>query len=544
MEKIKRIFSNISINAKEIINKFPITLTIIAVTTILYVSLLDIEFIKNVTVYKIAQFGTILAFGSIVTEICINNKKNKIFFIVLSAIISFGFINLLNYSDIDNINNTKFIQELTDRVLAFYIISILLYSVYKLIKRSEIGIEKYGACVFYNLFITGIIYTILAIGFLIISAIFVFLILENDSANIILKLQVLLFGLYYVPSLIYSFTSVNKNDENKISRNLVVYILLPLVTISMAIIYMYIIKIAIQQYMPENFVYRIIAGIFVIAFPMWTIAGNYKTESKFAKIMNKILPYLFIPLIILEIYSISLRILNYGITPLRYISVMFIIFQVIAISFSIYKNKERMKYIFIYAIVLVAITTISPLNSQMISNLSQKSIIDNNLKATKEYSELDKETKKKVLGAYRYLKGVANSDKYIPNYLSNDIESLEDLSKTKEYRDVYCNIDASNINIEGYKTLTRFEFNEKGENTYNVYSRLDDNSRLIKSEYIKEYIQTILSQQEEKQKAHINNNNEIIVNENKIIITSIYMTYDIETKELIYLSMDGFWLEK
>ena len=51
---------------------------------------------------------------------------------------------------------------------------------------------------------------------------------------------------------------------------------------------------------------------------------------------------------------------------------MFIVFQVIIVALCIYKNKEKINNIFIYAIALTIIATISPINMQKRYNSSRR----------------------------------------------------------------------------------------------------------------------------------------------------------------------------
>ena len=410
MEKIKILFSKIGENTKELLKQFPVTLIIIAITTIITAFFTDVSWIRRSVVYEMIEFGVVLCFGTFVTEVCVKSRNRKILLMILAAIISLGFVKVLNYSALEMTSSILAMQEIMVRMLGLYIVFALAYSVYTLVKESGVNLEEYCAQVFSNVLVVSIIYAVLAIGVLIISVIFVALILDYEE--IIFELQILLFGGYYIPSLIYSFT--NKKEISKIARNLAIYVLLPLVTIAIAIVYMYILKIIIQWSIPENFIFRIIAGIFVIACPVWLIAGYYKEGNQFTNKMSRILPYLFIPLIILEAFSMYLRIAEYGVTPLRYISVIFIALQLIIVVLCIYKNKEKINHIFIYAIALTVIATISPINMQMVSNWSQRSIIEKYMDENTSFENINENEQERVSGAYYYLKNVAEADKYIP----------------------------------------------------------------------------------------------------------------------------------
>ena len=539
MEKLKTLFSKIGENTKELLKHFPITLIIIVITTIIIAFFTDISGIRRSLIYEIIEFGIVLCFGVFATECCVKSKSRKIFLMILAGIISLGFVKILNYSALEMTSSILAIQEITTRMLALYIVFTVAYAIYTFVKQSDGNLEGYLAHVFSNVLIVSIIYAVLAIGVLLVSVIFVSLILDYDYDDIIYKLQIVLFGGYYIPSLIYAFT--NKKEISKIARNLSIYVLLPLVTIAVGIIYMYIIKIITQWSMPENFVFRIIAGIFVIACPVWLIAGHYKNENKFANKISKLLPYLFIPLIILEAYSMYLRIAEFGVTPLRYISAIFVVLQLIMIALCIYKNGEKVNNIFIYVIILAAITTISPINMQMVSNWNQRSIIEKYMDETTSFEKLDNDTQRRVSGAYYYLKSVAEADKYIPSY----VKDIPRVTTTNEviYDTVYWAIREESIQISGYNELIPIEIHEKAYKENAIYEDVYENNKIPENLDIEKYVKEILKQ--EQREEYISKNNELIISENeKLVITSIDIMYTEKTNEANYISIIGYLLRK
>lgn len=540
--KIRERFSKIGTSINQLLKEYPITLLIIAITTLLVV--IDIEgnweWLGFGTIVKIVAFASIWAVGTFWTEICVKDKVNKTVSFIVTGIISFIFIKILyHYDDMFGISSA-IVHENLLRVLVCYVISILLVSIYKLVKKSELSFSDYILRVFANAFITGVMYAVLALGVLLLALIFVSLILGDDSIELIFRSQMLLLGLFYIPSIMYSLTTVKEKEISNIIKNLV-YVLLILVTVAMAIIYMYIIKIIIQQEMPENFVYRIIATIFVFAFPVWIMASNYKDKSKFVSKLTNILPYAFIPLVILELYSIGLRIADYGLTPNRYICVAFALLQIIAIVLCVYKKQAKLNHICMYALAITVIATISPLNMQYVSNLSQKSILENNLKEGTELSSLDKDTQAKVRGAYRYIKALSDSDKYMPEYLKNNDELKNELgiSVTYNIRHIYYSNTDEEVNVSGYDSLRNIFFSGSGNDI-----KLSDSYNLDITK-IKEYVKQILEQQEGTERNYISKNKEIQINENaKIIITYISISCYGDNDEAEYVSIQGYLLTK
>lgn len=148
--------------------------------------------------------------------------------------------------------------------------------------------------------------------------------------------------------------------------------MLPLTILATAIIYMYMAKIIIIREIPANSIYRILAGLFIVAFPVWTAIHAFREEAKIIEKFCKILPISFIPFVLLQIYSIYARIDGNGLTPSRYIGIMFIVFEIIAIFLSLYKERKYLIHTITAVSVIIAISTMLPIvNVQSASNISQ-----------------------------------------------------------------------------------------------------------------------------------------------------------------------------
>lgn len=534
--KLTEKFSKFGTSIKQLIKEYPITLVIIFITTLLIV--IDIEGkggLGDNTILKIITFAFIWAIGAFGVEVCFKNKISKIVSYIITGVISLAFVRVLYYYD-----NEIILYESLIRLLVCYITSILLFVMYKLIKKSELSFSDYMLKVFANLFITGIMYGVLALGVLLLTLIFITLILNRDSIELIFRSQILILGLFYIPSIIYSLTSVKEKEISNIIKNLL-YVLLILITIAIGIMYVYIVKIIIQQEMPENFVYRIIARIFVFAFPVWSMASNYKEKNALVNKLTNILPIVFIPLVILEIYSIGVRIADYGLTPNRYICVALALLQFIAIILCIYKKQAKLNQIFIYSIVIIAVITISPFNMQYMSNLSQKSILEKYLKEDTAFSELDENIQEKVRGAYRYIQDLPDSDKYMPEYVKNNEQLKEKIGITVKYnvRKVHYSNTYEDISVNGYNTFRYISFSGSG------YDIKANNGYKVDTAKIKEYVDLVLAQKKGYEENYVRNNTEIQINEDtKLVITYLWLSSYEENGEAENVSIQGYLLRK
>ena len=447
MSFAKNLVSKTSETFRNLVKKFPVTLAIIVFATLFMV--VDIE--QDVSIFdKVILFCFIFAVESFFTEIFFHKKSFKIISYIVSAIISIGF-TILILNDIFNAYNEANVS----RILAGYLIILFLVSIYKIIKENNIDFGKYLLKVFANVFNSTITYLVLNLGLTLITVIFVELLLDSWG-HILGRLQILLLGLFYVPALINSVWNVKEKEVNAFIQGLVKFVLLPLVSIAMIIIYMYIIKILVLRQIPSNVIFRILAGIFVVAFPVWNMAESFKDDNKFIGKLAKLLPYFYMPFILLEIYSLYVRISEFGLTPTRYFGIIFIIAQIIALILNVVKKGEKLSSTFIYMAVLALIAFILPLNYSKASILSQKNILVSNFPETSTYEELSTESKEKVSGAYKYLLR-NNASKYIPEYISQYKENLLDnyYSNSRDIEYIYFSDNHSEIDVRIYSRFLK-----------------------------------------------------------------------------------------
>lgn len=537
MNKISNFFSNISINIKNFINAYPITIILVIILTIYYAIFPSFN---NIPSNLSFLFNTLILyfFGTLFTETAFYSKKSyKIMSFIINLIISFTLSFFVN----KNINN-----DFISQCIIAYIGSLLILSIYFCIKNSKKNLGEYLINLFSNIFKTGTSYLILAIGFSIIYFIINNLLFENIDFTFFVKMHILLFGLFYVPSLIFSIYFTNEKESIFI-KNLVLYVFIPLILISIIIIFLYILKIIITQEIPKNTIYRILAGIFIIAYPICNMAyALVKKEDKYLNIILNIIKYSLIPFVLLETYSIYLRIADYGLSPMRYLSIIFIIFQTFAIFLIIFKNRQKINYIFFIATALLLLVTITPLNLKTVSINNQTSRLESVLPEGKDFSKLSDEDKKTAYSSYSYLKSLDYTGKYIPDYLDenniNQLNSYSSLNYTINTENISLYSDNSAIDIRGYNTLHNFSSSSYYSNSKDV--ELIYGNKTIKIDLTSSLAEIVKIDKNSRQN-YFNQNNSIIINENtKIIITNLYFSYNKDTNEFTDIHINGYILEK
>lgn len=541
---------------KKIFFRFPITLASIFLFIMSFAicidePIMDKEIFKNY-IYFLCIFGV----GTFAIESYLFKKKSiNIGLYIISGIFSVISVILIN---------TKLSVEhefLFNRCLGCYFISLIIIGIFVLYKKSGKSFEEYVIKVLVNFVKTSFVYGIITIGISIVSSIFVHLLFGKFT--LVLRLELLALGFYYIPSLLYSLIDIDK-EVNSFFENTIKYVLGSLVLIAFAIIYIYMIKIFVTWQIPSNQIFRILAILFVLSLPIWTMIQYYKNnDNVFQKIFNK-LPILFIPFIFLQIYSIYKRISENGITPIRYIGIMFILFEIIYVLMYLFKKPKIGNMLIVFDVLVIVSVLIPKTNMYYLSNISQAK----RLSIYSQEKDFSIEEKKQIFGAYSFLKHSNGGEKYI-SLSDEDVKKIENFSDTyyfnEEYFDngyyendeVYISskYDSINkINVKGYETMYQFScynhaypYQKDPSGAFKECQLYcDGNTRCVDlTSVMQDYMNKYFEKSEEEFLDYFKANNEIIINENeKLIIKNFYIDYNKAKNEVSYYSLDGYLLTK
>lgn len=542
-EKLKSTFHII----KTVFEKNPVVITCILLFSALTAIAIDTEFIKEEWWQNIVLFTLYFVSGAFLVEVLFNqNTPKKIISYVGSFIIAIVFVMLHNHA--------TDIASILWKIVLCYVLTLWILSIYFLFKNTKKNFTEYVLKISINILKTSIVYGILAIGITIVSSIFVYLIWESMGYTLTLRLQIILLGFYYIPRLIYDLTDVQK-EVNAFFKGLIKYVLTGLVMISFIIIYLYMIKILILRDMPKNQVFRILSVLFIVGMPIWTMTQYFKDESLWYKISLK-LPVAFIPFILLQIYTIGIRIANNGFTPFRYVCVAFVVFEIIYSLIYIWR-KEKIEILLLLLNAIVIVSFIIPgINMFKVSDVSQAQ----NLKIFKNKSDYTDEEKEKIYGAYRYLKYSPDGEKYINEILDKeDIEEIKSFHPSKminnsEFKYINASTDQEKIEVKEYSNLYFIDASNRSND-----KSLEETFKKMKLEYqgstktieinaledFKEYVNTYMDLGKEELKEYFKQNHEIeIDSDKKLIIKSLNLHYNPNSKIVRDYSVKGYLLEK
>lgn len=438
-----------------IFRKFKITNLSFVLIGILYCFTMD----HNEEIFDIiASFLLPLALSSyLVDSIKLIDKKKKIGYI-LALFLS---LLLCITSRFDDIRESFLFM----RIVIFLYTTVITIGVYHNYKNSKVSFSNYLISCFSNCLENSIIFTVLTIGTLLIIGIIHYLLFPNLEFDLYEYDMILLFTGYYIPSIFNA--SDNTKDVNTFIKILVSKICFILVTIAYLIIYIYLIKIIVTLNVPKNTMFGMLAALFIIGNIITIMSKDIETNNIFKKI-NNILNYLYIPLILIEIYSIGIRILQNGLTIPRYLGVMLIIFQIIYTVFVI-KKIDIAKLIYVGLIELFIMLLVPFINAETLSIYSQMKYIN-------KYIETKKVTRQ-VQSAYEYITGFESGRKMLKKYLSREEEKIiEDyyyIFDEEEEKYYYYNAeDNLKINIEGYKQMRRIQVTTENLKEYSAIKKV------------------------------------------------------------------------
>ena len=196
-------------------------------------------------------------------------------------------------------------------------------------------------------------------------------------------------------------------------RVIVKTLLFSLYIILIFIIYAYLIKSLFTKTIPSGIINWIVsfASAFYLFFHL--CLKNY-TGDKVVSFFYRHGHLILIPLIAVQCIAAGIRINAYGLTYLRYESLLYIIFSIIVCILASFKNGEYIKYVYPSAAVILMLASITPLNLEDVPRRNQIYRVEQIYKAHGMYKDHElisqnaetvftDEEKEIICGAYGYL---------------------------------------------------------------------------------------------------------------------------------------------
>lgn len=265
------------------------------------------------------------------------------------------------------------------RFVLFVLASHLLVSFAPFIHSSSMDqFWEYNKSLFLRILISGLYSGVLYIG-LVIALFAIRYLLEIDIKDIRFgQLFFLLAGVFNTWFFLSGVPDVSKDESLKLEfpkglKLFVQYVLIPLVSVYIIILYSYLVKIVIQWELPNGWVSNLvltfsIAGIFslLLLYPV-----RDKADQLWIKIYSKAYYLLLVPLVLLLMVSIGTRISEYGVTVNRYFVATLGVWLTGIVLYHIFSERKNIKVIPMSLFVLTVLISFGPLGVFEISERSQ-----------------------------------------------------------------------------------------------------------------------------------------------------------------------------
>lgn len=328
-----------------------------------------------------------------------------------------------------------------------------------------------------SIFVSILYSVVLYLGIVAIYELLVHLLDINLTDKILMDSAVIIFIPFNIGIMLSNFpkmeTSLDNYEIGKAFKILLEFILMPIITVYLIILYVYIFKILFLRQFPKNILVNLILwfSIFVVGY---LFINRIIRNSALSRDFRRICPLMMLPVLVVMFFAISIRVKEYGITENRYIVIAFGIWAVLSMIYYIFYKSNSNITIPIMLSIIILLATVGPLSAFNVSLNSQNRRLEKVLKANDMIngtkiipkSDISMADKNKISEIVKYL---TNSYKnyqirFIPNDFTFNNEDMKEVfgfeiplneESYSENQNIYYNIDENtSIDISGYDNFT------------------------------------------------------------------------------------------
>ena len=417
MDKIRKTLCSLFERIGRIRDVYPLTLILVILLSLSCALFIDQDgtvgrFMENYGIPFLLLWGI----GTFFTETLFAGRKPLCWMGVLAA----GGVSAL-LTGLSN-SASEIIRAAAEHWMWAYALTMILLGIYFNYRTKRIPFEDYCFQIIHDLTGLGIICFITGLGTALVVSVFVTLILNGEHYMLVLRTEFLVLGCLLGGG-IMNVLVTEKHKTAAFFGMIVKYLLMGLLLAAFAVVYGYMLKILITRDIPSNEIFRILAGLFIIGLPIWTMAGTFE-PGKFPADIGTKLPYVFIPFLFLQGYAIRERILAYGMTPARYLCLVLMVFEILYIVLYAVRKRETAVMLPIAAGLALCALVCPKLNMFEVSLRSQKKIFDTYAGA--DFAALSREDQSSLAGAFYYLEADPAGKRLLEDVPEAKIEMIRD----------------------------------------------------------------------------------------------------------------------
>lgn len=408
----------IIIQAKEIFNRFPLTIISTLICMVIFIFLIEVDGPKYENFETLMKIAFVSSLGIFMfTAFRLMGDKNPLCFVGITLLIGYYFL----LPDMKDANNIIFQRHFFLSLMFF--IMIFWFAFWKNSSSNKQFWEMNQRVVFG--FLTSIVFTIILYGG-ISGALFALdkLFSLDISGKLYAQLFILvvsLFGVgYFLSTIPQNPHKLTPHPYTKVELIFTKYILTPLSIGYFLILYTYTFKILLTQSWPKGILAWIIiafSAVAVITYLFWTPLWSER--------LQKYRRYFFIGILLQTLMlamAIGMRVSEYGWTESRYlVSILGVWLFSISLYFILVKDA-KLKWMFLTLSLAILISQVGPFSSYEISKVSQQNRLKTLLLNAKPLSQnSDMQIRYEISDIIRYLSskhGIESLKEVIPKIVS------------------------------------------------------------------------------------------------------------------------------
>lgn len=407
------------------------------------------------------------------------------------------------------------------------------------VTRACTNIFKVDILTSINLVATGILF--LLIDYLLIPL----------PGDLYLKIVYIILGLYTVPFTLMCLVDTKEPTMGFVD-SVISKLLIPIMNIVFAIMIAYIIRIVFTLELPKNEIFAYVAELFIIMVPLSIVSKKY--VGKYYEYNNKYLAYLFLAPLVLQIYSLGLRINQYGLTLSRYLGIFFIIFELITIYLMIHRNQKYIPRVLLVISAFSFVLLVLPFTNVYDSIILYHTNVIKSILSNREISDLSLKERRRVYYSYEYLydfdeESLKNVEHLVNKDNIKEICNDECLEDENRYVDdslhLIYNGDNSEIDVSNFNSIKKVESYIYDSGKINKYITVEKQKVDI-SDYLAFIIENKSSYEIDKEFSdYVKEHNIIEINENlSLYIEYLNIRYKKSTGEFGFVNIEGYFLYK
>lgn len=302
-------------------------------------------------------------------------------------------------------------------VLRYFLITFALYLMFSFIPyfNKRKGFELYIINLASRFFVTYLYAAVLFIGL----AAILFTIEELFSANIPERLYIdiwLIAAVVFAPA--FFLANIPKAGEelpvanySKVLKVLLLYIVMPILTVYTVILYAFFIKILITTQWPQGIVSHLVLWYSIITTVTIFLIYPLRSENRWVEVFSLLMPKIILPLLAMMFVSMGIRIQAYGITEKRYLVLAAGLWVTGAMIYMTFARNPRHVLLAAAAALIAVNSVVGPVSSFSVSKYSQshkfeylleKNHMLKNGKITTVSGEISADDKEKISSILQY----------------------------------------------------------------------------------------------------------------------------------------------